>query len=282
MMKKILVTGGAGKAGRATVQELLAYGYEVQSTDLVRHGGLGCPEMRADLTDLGQAIDVLKGFEAVVHLAAIPGPGIVSDVQTFHINTTSTYNVFSAAATLNMKRVVWASSETTLGLPFPANPPAYAPVDEAHPLTPHTTYALSKVVGEELARQFSRWSGIPIVGLRFSNIMEPADYARFPSFQADPELRAWNLWGYVDARDMAQSCRLALEADLTGASAFIIAAADTVMTRPSAELLAERFPQTELRGLTDSRATLLSIDAAKQVLGYRPAYSWTDHVEPAG
>lgn len=280
-MKRVMVTGGAGKAGRATIRDLLAHGYDVHSVDLVPHGGLGCPEMRVDLTDLGQTLDALKGFEAVVHLAAIPGPGIAGDAVTFHTNTLSTYNIFSAAATLNLQRVVWASSETTLGLPFPVNPPAYAPVDEAHPLAPHTSYALSKVVGEELARQFSRWSGIPIVGLRFSNIMEPGDYARFPSFQDDPEQRAWNLWGYVDARDAAQSCRLALEAKLSGAHAFIIAAADTVMDRPSADLLAERFPQTELRSLTSSRGTLLSIDAARRMLGYEPVHSWTDQPTPA-
>src|SRR5262249_56677586 len=136
---------------------------------------------------------------------------------TFDINMASTYNIFTAATTLGLKRVVWASSETTLGLPFDREQPAYAPIDEVHPLYPESSYALSKVLSEEMARQFHRWSGIPFIGLRFSNIMEPQDYERFPSFSRDPHLRKWNLWGYVDARDVAQSCRLGLEVAITGA-----------------------------------------------------------------
>ena len=127
-----------------------------------------------------------------------------------------------------------------------------------------------------MARQFSRWTGIPFVGLRFSNIMEPHDYERFPGFWDDPQLRSWNLWGYIDARDVAQSCRLALEVDLPGAEAFIIAAADTVMNRPSADLVAEVFPDVEVRGELGEFETLLSIEKARRLLGYEPAFSWRD------
>ena len=125
-----------------------------------------------------------------------------------------------------------------------------------------------------MARQFHRWSGVPFVGLRFSNIMEPSDYERFPSFSADPHLRKWNLWSYVDARDVAQSCRLGLEAEITGAEAFIIAASDTVMSRPSRELLAEVFPGVAVRGEIGEYETLLSIKKARKMLGYHPRYSW--------
>ena len=132
-------------------------------------------------------------------------------------------------------------------MPFERERPRYAPIDEEHPPLPESSYALSKLVSEEMARQFSRWTGIPFVGLRFSNVMEPHDYERFPGFWDDPQLRRWNLWGYVDARDVAQSCRLGLEADVSGAEVFIIAAADTVMNRPSADLMAEVYPDVELR-----------------------------------
>jgi nucleoside-diphosphate-sugar epimerase len=230
----------------------------------------------AELTEYGEAVDALKGSDAVVHLAAIPAPGLKPDELTFRVNVTSTYNVFAAAPILGLRRVVWASSETTLGLPFERERPRYAPIDEEHPLFPEYSYALSKVVSEEMARQFSRWNGIPHVGLRFSNVMEPHDYDRFPGFWDDAELRRWNLWGYVDARDVAQSCRLALEADLSGAEAFIIAAADTVMNRPSADLMAEVYPDVELRGSFGEFGTLLSIEKARRVLGYEPAFSWRD------
>jgi len=272
VMARTAVTGAAGKAGRAVVAELVEHGYDVLSLDLAPGG------LVADLTDYGQTVDALRGCDAVVHLAAIPAPGLQPDEVTFRVNTTSTYNVFAAAALLGFRRVVWASSETTLGLPFEREQPRYAPIDEAHPLLPESSYALSKVVSEEMARQVSRWSGIPFVGLRFSNIMEPHDYERFPTFWDDPRLRSWNLWGYVDARDVAQSCRLGLEADVSGAEAFIVAAADTVMNRPSAELLAEVFPGVELRDGVDEFGTLLSIENARRVLGYEPRVSWRDMV----
>lgn len=272
-MKKIVVTGGSGKAGRAVVRDLVAHGYDVINVDVNKPAEALSPFLAADLTDLGQTIDALKGADAVVHLAAIPAPGLKPDGVTFETNTVSTYNVFSAAATLKLSRVVWASSETTLGLPFD-NPPDYAPIDEAHPLRPESTYALSKVVGEEMARQFNRWSGIPFVALRFSNIMEPHDYARFPSFWDDPMLRKWNLWSYVDHSHVAQSCRLGLEADIQGVESFIIAAADNVMNRSSRDLMAEVFPGVPLPDDLGEFETLLSIDKARRMLGYDPTFTW--------
>jgi len=286
-MTKIAVTGGSGKAGRAVVRDLLEHGHEVLNVDRAPSAESSTPDspapfLYADLTDFGQTLEALSGgerlpgIEAVVHLAAIPSPVHATADLVFRTNITSTHTVFAAAAHLGLKRVVWASSETTLGLPFD-RPPDYAPIDEEHELRPESSYALSKVLGEEMARQFHRWSAIPIVGLRFSNVMERVDYEHFPSFWEDPHLRKWNLWGYVDESHVAQSVRLALEADIRGAEAFIIAAADTVMKRPSRELMAEVFPGVPLRddGLTE-HGTLLAIDKARRVLGYSPDFTWRE------
>jgi nucleoside-diphosphate-sugar epimerase len=281
---KIVVTGGSGKAGRAVVRDLLEHGHDVLNVDLVppaesRPLDSPAPFLPADLTDLGQTIEALsggermRGVEAVVHLAAIPSPVHATPDVVFRTNVTSTHTVFSAAVRLGLQRVVWASSETTLGLPFD-RPPDYAPIDERHGLRPESSYALSKVLGEEIARQFSRWSGIPFVGLRFSNIMERADYEQFPSFWDDPHLRKWNLWGYVDESHVAQSVRVALEADVQGADAFIIAAADTVMQRPSRELMAEVFPGVPVADRVTGHDTLLAIDKAREILGYAPEFTW--------
>lgn len=280
-MKKIVVTGGSGKAGLAVVKDLLANGYTVLNVDVKPSPEPLAPFLRADLTDLGQTYEVLRNADAVVHLAAIPAPGLQPDEVTFRVNMSSTYNVFSAATTLGLERVVWASSETTLGLPFDREQPAYAPIDEQHPLYPQSSYALSKVLSEEMARQMNRITGIPFIGLRFSNIMNPSDYQRFPSFWDDARLRKWNLWGYVDAQDVAQSCRRGLEADIKGAEAFIIAAADTVMTRPNRELMAEVFPDVPLHETTGDFATLLSVEKARQMLGYNPEYSWRNYLASA-
>jgi nucleoside-diphosphate-sugar epimerase len=292
--RRICVTGASGQAGRAVVRELLEHGYDVAATDIAAtRDDLEAGALRADLTDYGQALEALKGAGAVIHLANIPAPGICTAAVTFNANMTMNFNVFHAAASLGLGRVVWASSETTLGLPFGMGPgeipfaeagglpPRYAPVDEDHYPVPTVTYALSKVASETIAGHIARWSGIPFVALRFSNIMVPGDYQEFPSAWPDPHARKWNLWGYVDVRDVAAACRLALEAPaetVAGSPSFIIAAADTVMNRPSPALLAEVFPGVPLTREVGEFGTLLAIDRARQVIGYEPHHSWRDHL----
>ncbi|MGI8485774.1 MAG: NAD-dependent epimerase/dehydratase family protein [Thermomicrobiales bacterium] len=279
---KVVVTGASGKAGRAVTAHLVESGYEVLAIDIVAPSSdLGTPFMHVDLTEYGQTIEALAGADAVVHLANIPAPGIYTPAHTFTTNTAMNSNIFLAAAQLKLGRVVWASSETTLGLPFDV-PPRYAPVDEDHFPVPTSTYALSKVVAETMAEQISGWSGIPFVGLRFSNILTLDDYALFPTYWNDPMARKWNLWGYVDVRDAAAACRNALEADVTGSHNLIIAAADTVMTRPSADLMAEVFPAVKLTREVGEFETLLAIDGARRTIGYAPQHSWRDHVPQKG
>ncbi len=279
-MQRIVVTGGSGKAGRAVVADLVEHGFDVVNVDVAAGPDPDAPTLVADLTDLGQTVEALDGADAAVHFAAIPAPNILPDAATFAANAMSTYHVFAAAARLRLQRVVWASSETLIGLPFEREAPRYAPVDEDHPLLPESHYALAKLTGEVLAGEFSRWSGIPFVALRISNIMEPHDYDRFPAFWDDYRTRAWNLWGYVDATDVAQAARLALGADVEGAPAFLVAAADTVMRAPSAELLEAVYPDVPRRRAVTGHETLLAIDKARQLLGYAPAVSWRDHVTP--
>ena len=288
-VKRVCVTGATGKAGRAAVRELREHGYDVVATDaVVGAGDERGSVLRADLTDYGQATEVLRGADAAVHLANIPAPGLATPAVTFNANVSMNFNVFHAAAALGLQTVVWASSETTLGLPFgggpeqipgaAGQPPRYAPVDEDHFPVPTTTYALSKVASETVAEHISQWSGIPFTGLRISNIMDPDEYQHFPSFWPDSQLRKWNLWGYVDIRDVAAACRLGLEAPVAGSENVIIAAADTVMNRPSRDVLAEVFPGVPLTREIGEFGTLLAIDRAKRVLGYEPRHSWRDHL----
>jgi UDP-glucose 4-epimerase len=241
-----------------------------------------------DLTDYGQVIDAIagvddrhSGVDAIVHLAAIPAPGLASDVATFHNNMLSTFNVFQAARRLGITRIVYASSETVLGLPFDV-PPPYIPVDEEYPARPESTYSLVKHLEEQLAIELVRWNPeLSITALRFSNVMDPADYAAFSSFDADATARKWNLWGYIDGRDGAQAVSLALAKAGPGFERFIIAAADTVMSRPNAELVAEVFPGVPVRGELGVNDTLLSIDKARRLLGYEPRHSWRDELTDA-
>lgn len=272
--KKIIVTGGSGKTGRAVLRDLVDHGAEVLNLDRAPLAAPLAPTRLVDLTQLGETVDALSGADAVIHLAAIPNDSIHPAERTFRENVASTFNVFHAAHLCGIRHVVWASSETVLGLPFQKVRPAVAPIDESHAPYPESTYSLSKVVGEELAAQMARWHGMRFVGLRFSNVMEPADYARFAGWQDNPALRRWNLWGYVDARDCAAACRLALEADTAGSENVIIAAADTCMRMDNPRLLAAEFPGTQLAPGTGPHDTLLSIARARQLFGYQPAYSW--------
>ncbi len=274
---RIIVTGGSGKTGRWVVRDLREQGHDVLNIDTAHDGSGHGLYATADLTDLGQALELIHGAGAVVHLAAIPAPEIRSAGETFRVNTMSTYNVFAAAVATGVKRVVWASSETVLGLPFETHP-LFAPIDETIEPRPESSYALSKLVGEEMARQFARTTGIPFLGLRFSNIMEPHDYESFPGFWDDPHRRKWNLWGYIDVRDVTTAVRLGLEATLKGSEVCIVAAADTVMPGPSADLMAEVFPDVPLRRPIEGRETLLAIDKARRLLGYEPEHSWQDHI----
>ena len=279
---RIALTGSSGKLGTVVARELRAASHEVVGLDVV--GARGPGFVQVDLTDYGQVVDALTavndrhdGFDAVVHLGAIPAPGIRSDVATFHNNMTATFNVFWAAVRLGIRRLVYASSETVLGLPFDV-PPPYIPVDEEYPPRPESVYSLVKTLEERMAVELVRWHpDLSITGLRFSNVMVPEDYAAFPSFDDDATTRKWNLWGYIDARDGAQAVQRALEVAPPGFETYIIAAADTVMSRPNAELVAEVFPGVETRGFGEHE-TLLSIDKARRLLGYDPQHSWRDHV----
>ena len=280
---RIAVTGGSGKLGRTVVRELRAAGDDVIALDATGERGPGF--VRVDLTDYGQTLDAIlgiddrsDGFDAIVHLAAIPAPGILSDVATFHNNIRVTFNVFQAARRAGIRNVVYASSETVLGLPFDV-PPPYIPVDEEYPARPESTYSLVKHLEEQMAIELVRWDPeLKIVALRFSNVMDPEDYAEFPTFDQDARARKWNLWGYIDARDGAQAIRRALEWESTGFERFIIAAADTVMSRPNDELVAEVFPGVPIRGDLGVNDTLLSIDKARRLLKYEPEHSWRDEV----
>jgi nucleoside-diphosphate-sugar epimerase len=278
-MSRIVVTGGSGKAGRVVVRDLLAHGHEVRNVDRVPSPESYSPDtpapfLPADLTDQHQTLEALDGAEVVVHFAAIPSPVHATPGEVFRTNVQSTYAVFTAAQRLGIDRVIWASSETTVGFPFD-EPPMYVPVDEAH-VRLESSYALSKILGEEMARQFSRWTGASYIGLRLSNVLVGDDYDHLSEWWADPHARRWNLWSYVDERHVAESVRCALHAESDGADTFIIAAPDTVMRQPSRELMHSVFPGVPVREDLAEHASLLSSAKAGLLLGYRPQWTWRD------
>lgn len=283
-MKRIAVTGGTGSKGRgfgAVVMERLEKaGYEPVNLDIAKPTDRLAEFRHVDLTNYGDTFAAMHGCDAVVHLAANADPdwNHVQGAQRFHVNMLSTYNVFQAAMTLGMERVVWASSETVLGFPNDIDPPKLLPTDD-NLRKPQCSYGLSKAAGEYIAEEMSRWSGMPIIGLRFSNIHyeqdgHPEDYKLVPSYWDNPRSRMLNIFGYVDNRDVAQAIEKSLTADIKGAEVFTIAAADTCMRQTNEELVAEFFPGCELKPGTGPHDTLIGIDKARDMLGYEPEYSW--------
>jgi len=284
---RIIVTGGSGKLGRSVVARLIREGHEVLNFD--QAGTRGSGFLSVDLTNYGEVVDAFHGvddtatgFDALVHLAAVPAPGIRPDVATFHNNMLSSYNVFQAARRTGIQRIVYASSETVLGLPFDIDPP-YLPVDEEYAARPESTYSLVKHLEEQMVIQLVRWDPtLSVTALRFSNVMDPADYAAFAGYDEDARNRKWNLWGYIDGRDGAQAVSRALASAAPGFETFIIAAADTVSSRSSSDLAAEVFPRVGFTRPVAENETLLGIDKARRLLGYAPEHSWRDHVERTG
>lgn len=278
-MKKVIVTGGSGKVGSEVINILLEEGYEVVNVDIHPPAEKKARYLKTDLTDLGQVCDVLYNYEAVIHLAAIPSASMLPGERTFQNNIASTYNVFRAASILGVRKVVWASSDTVYGLPFQKTLPEFFPVTEEHRHAPATVYALSKSMGENIAHFFSENSTTCFVGLRFTFVRLISDYQSFPQYWEDLHAHKFNLWGYVDVRDVAQSCKLALQSDVKAAENFTIAAADTVMKQPTRELIEAVFPQVPLKRNIEGFETLLSIEKARQLLGYRPRHSWRDYLK---
>jgi nucleoside-diphosphate-sugar epimerase len=275
--QKILVTGGSGKAGQWVVPDLLSHGYEVINADLRPSNQVHT--FQVDLTDLGQVFGIVEGKDAILHLAAIPWPGEHTAEVVFRNNVLSTFNILQAACVLGVNKVVLAGSESALGFPFYFRRfnPVYLPIDEDHPLLAQDSYGLSKIVIEELGRGFVRRKPeMSILSLRLSYILRPEDYkAELKAAWADEKHNDFNLWAYVDARDVAQACRLALVYPHPGFDAFYIAAANTLMKIPTLELVKRHFPGVErvAQGFTGCMSPL-DCSRAEKTLGFKPQYTW--------
>jgi nucleoside-diphosphate-sugar epimerase len=291
MTKRIIFTGGSGKAGRHVVQYLVEQGYQVLNLDTKP---LDNPKVRTlitDITDSGQVFNALSStmelhefapdlrapkVDAVVHFAAIPRIMMVPDNEVFRINTMGTYNVIEAATKLGIPKIIIASSETTYGLVF-ANEmrdPKYLPLDEEYPVDPMDSYALSKICNERTAHAFAQRFGIDIYAIRIGNVIEPHEYARFPEFFKVPDGRKRITWSYIDARDLGQIVRLAVEKDGLGYQVFNAAQDDCSSDLPTAELLRRYFPHVPVKRQLGEFETLLSNRKAREVLGFEEQYNW--------
>ncbi len=274
---RVLVTGGSGRLGRFAIADLLAHGHEVVNADRRRPSDNG-PErfVETDLTDVGQVAGALRGCDAVIHLGAIPAPYGHPDEVVFANNTRATFAALQAASLLGIRRAAIASSISAYGMAWTPNPfpPQYVPLDEEHPILPHDPYGLSKEVDERTAEMYHRRTGMTVAALRFQWVALPEELRTVNnSGSIDPAVLANNLWGYVDARDAGAACRLAIEGEGFGFKAFNITAADTLMPKPTEELVRRFLPDTEIRGPLEGRASGFAIDKAARLLNWRPQHS---------
>jgi nucleoside-diphosphate-sugar epimerase len=293
---RIVLTGGSGKAGTHVANHLVAFGHDVTNADLVPLGRPDVADLRVDLTDAGETYSALAGlarmeeleldapprYDAVVHLAAVPAILLTSDARTYATNVLSTYNVLEAATRLGIRKVVFASSETTYGICFAQGErtPQYLPVDEDHPTVPEDSYAMSKVANEVTARSFQRRTGIDIYGLRINNVIEPHEYAElFPDYLANPSLRRRNIFAYIDARDLGHMIERCLEVDGLGYEVFNVANADMSVAATTQEVRERFYAGVEVRRPMGRDETFYSIDKARRLLGYSPQHSWRDVLE---
>jgi nucleoside-diphosphate-sugar epimerase len=280
-MKKVVVTGTAGLLGPHVAEHFLHSGYDVLSVDVRKPEKPLSRHLTADLTNMGECYGALAGADAVIHLAAIPVAYSHPGEVTFRNNVMATYNILEAADTLGIRKAVVASSECTYGIVFSRTglAPQYVPMDEDHPCLPEDPYGLGKIVGEEIARAVHRRHGMQIVSFRIGNVITPEMYRNFPKFIHDADQRKGILWSYVDARDIAAACRLAIEKDGLGAPVLNLAADDTSMDIPSLDLMKAGFPHvTDFRGPIDGYRTLLSNERAKKALSWQPVHRWRDNL----
>lgn len=275
---RILVTGGSGYVG-SVVCARLAERHEVINFDArppdEPHGRF----IRGDILNTAHLIEAMQGVEAVVHLAAIPHPLHDPSDTVMNVNVMGTQRVVEAAALGDPQRLVLASSDSTFGFVFGKGEimPEYLPVDEEHPTRPRDSYGLSKLIGEEICRRYTRDTGLETICLRYCWVWSEQHYADVSSMARAPESFVGQLWGYVDVHDVAQAVEKSAEVAGLSHETLLIAANRTFQRLPSLEL-AERFlPEgVEVRDASwferEPRRTLFDYSRAREVIGFEPQF----------
>jgi len=274
----VVVTGAAGKIGRWTVRTILEAGHDVKASDKkLTEESASKNFIQAELRDYGQVCQLIKGCDAIVHLGNIPTDIRNTPQAIFENNMLVNFNILEACRDFKIPKLVWASSETVLGYPFVPEQLSYLPVDEEHPTIVKSTYAMAKLLTEQLSGMYHSLINSQIVALRFANIYEPDEYDKIPSMHWNDEqkdIQKKNAWAYCDVRDASKACLLAIEKNNLGNQVFHITAPDTIMPDLSQDLVKRFFPNVALKRAVQGHETLMAIDKAKKVLGYEPQYTW--------
>ena len=282
-MSKVLVTGGSGTIGGYVLRELLQAGHSATSFSRSAPRVEGAGFFQGDIMQPDQLAEACRDHDAVIHLAAIPGPGRATPAQLLNVNVIGTVNVLDAAVHAGIGKVVFASSGAATGFSFQKRDivPRYLPIDEDHPCEPQDEYGLSKLLGELTCKRYTDAFGIRTICLRINNNWyleragaEVAVHSGWAQQFTVEEL--WNqryrrtiedadgdwpspgppaphkiLWAFTDARDAAQAFRLALENDTIRHEVFLINGNDTCSKEPT-PLLIDRLRSSLGEGEADA------------------------------
>jgi len=281
-MKKIVVTGGSGRLGQFVIRDLLANGYQVLSLDRVPPREKLCTSWLADLRHSGDLFEAMRESYGVIHLGAYQAPNLAPDAETLSNNVSATYNVLRAAADVRVKKVVIASSTAAFGFIYAKNlwAPEYLPLDEDHPSKPQDSYGLSKVLGEHIADSIvTVHKDMTVSSLRFPGVNFDLSYESFKERWCNPRSRTSGFWTYIDARDAAMTCRLALEAKFTGHEVFIVSATKNCMIQPTMELIKKYLPHgAKIKKVSGTHWSCVDSAKARRMLGFKPQHLWQDYL----
>jgi nucleoside-diphosphate-sugar epimerase len=281
-VKKVVVTGGSGRLGQFVIRDLLAHKYQVLSLDRVAPREKLCASWLVDLRHSGDLFEALRNAYGVIHLGAYQAPNLAPDAETLSNNVSVTYNVLRAAADSKVQKVVLASSTAAFGFIYATNlwAPEYLPLDEDHPSLPQDSYGLSKVLGERIADSIVSLSpAMTISSLRFPGVNFDLSYESFRERWRNPASRASGFWTYIDARDAATTCRLALEAKFRGHEVFIASAPKNCMIQPSLELVKKYLPKgARIKNVAGTHWSCVDSSKARRMLGFQSRHIWQDYL----
>ena len=270
---KIAVTGGNGRVGRAVIELAESEGHTVVSIDR-RHEA---PHTRAtahcdiDVTDYRALEQAIGGCAALIHLAAITGPGRSPDHIVHNNNVVSSYNALRAAAGAGVRRVCQASSVNAIGGRFSQWPPRYDyfPLDEQHPTYAEDPYSLSKWTCEQQAAAIARqFDDLTIASLRLHGVV--ADRSETAGWAGTPErIAERHLWGFTTRAAAARALLLGVTADFVGHEAFYVVAPQTMVDTPSLQLRNQFYPTVPIRGDLSGTRGFFDCTKAEEFLGWQ-------------
>jgi nucleoside-diphosphate-sugar epimerase len=269
--------------GQFVIRELLAHGYQVLSLDRIAPREKICLSWLVDLRHAGDLFEALRDAYGIIHLGAYQAPNLAPDAETLSNNVSASYNVLRAAADMGVKKVVMASSTAAFGFIYAHQlwAPEYLPLDENHPSKPQDSYGLAKVLGEQIADSIvSVHRQMTVSSLRFPGVNFDLAYESFRERWRNPQTRASGFWTYIDARDAAATCRLALAAKFTGHEVFIASAPLNCMIQPTLSLVKEYLPRgAKIKKVSGTHWSCVDSTKARRMLGFKPQHVWQNFLK---